>query len=66
MAAEATAILATGNEDQERTVNPSLIAVTVTLATLMELLRYGHRQRLPASYCRRSCDQLRRKHMGCY
>ena len=38
MAAEATAILATGNEDQERTLNPSLIAVTVTLATLMELL----------------------------
>ena len=38
MAAEATAILATGNEDQKRTVNPSLIAVTVTLATLMELL----------------------------
>jgi len=38
MAAEATAILATGNEDQERTVNPSLIAVTVTLANLMELL----------------------------
>ena len=38
MAAEATAILATGDEDRERTVNPSLIAVTVTLATLMELL----------------------------
>ncbi len=38
MAAEATAILATGDEDQERTVNPALIAVTVTLATLMELL----------------------------
>jgi DHA2 family multidrug resistance protein len=38
MAAEATAILATGNEEQERTVNPSRIAVTVTLATLMDVL----------------------------
>jgi DHA2 family multidrug resistance protein len=38
MASEALALPTTGIRDQERTVNPWLVAITVTLATFMELL----------------------------
>ena len=38
MATQATAIRAVGIQEQERIVNPWVIAVTVTLATFMELL----------------------------
>ena len=61
--AAATVPLAIGANEEAKTVNPWLIAITVTLATFMELLDTAIAN-VSLPHIAGGLDQLRREHMG--